>query len=98
MEQRDNVVQLRDEGGNSVSFRHLITVERAGNKYVLLEAVQDMEDCMEGESVILRIERDESGEDVYVTIEDEAELQAVCDICIAELEELDAEDEREESE
>lgn len=89
-EQNDHVVRLQDDEGNDVDFEHLMTLKHEGNDYVMLEAVQDMEDCMEGEVIILKIVQDEAGEDVYATIEDEAELQAVFDKCIAAIEEQDA--------
>ncbi len=89
-EQKNHLVQLQDEDGNDVDFEHLMTIEHEGSYYVVLEATQDMEDCMEGEAIILKIVQDEGGEDVYATIEDEAELKAVFDKCIAAMEEEDA--------
>lgn len=91
MEQdREGIIQLQDEQGNDVDFEHLMTLEHNGSYYVVLEAMQDMEDCLQGESIILKIIQDESGEDSYVTLEDEAELQAVLDKCIAAMEEEDS--------
>ncbi len=88
-EQKDHVIQLQDEQGNDVDFEHLMTLEHEGSYYVVLEAVQDMEDCMEGEAIILKIVQDEKGEDMYVTVEDHLELQAVFDKCVAAMEEQD---------
>ena len=93
--QDQNRINLLDENGNDVPFEHLMTLEHEGNHYILLEAVQDMEDCMEGEAIILKVIQDEGGEDTYVTIEDEQELNAVFAKCIAAMEEQDAEDEQE---
>ncbi len=90
MDEQNHIIQLQDEEGNDVDFEHLMTIEHEGSYYIVLEATQDMEDCMEGEAIILKIVKDESGEDVYATIEDEAELQAVFDKCIAAMEEEDA--------
>ena len=51
-------------------------MEHEGSYYVLLEATEDMDDCKEGEAIILKIIRDEdSDEDVYATIEDEDGIQ-----------------------
>jgi len=86
------IIQLQDEQGNDVDFEHLMTLEYQGSYYVVLEAVQDMEDCMQGESIILKIVQDEDGQDTYVTIEDEHELQAVLNKCLAVMEEEDQED------
>ena len=91
-ENESQIIQLQDEGGNDVDFVHLMTLEHAGSHYVVLEAVQDTEDCLEGEALILKIVRDESGEDRYVTIENECELKAVFDKCMAVLEEQEDDD------
>ena len=90
-EENNNLVQLQDENGNDLNFEHLMTLEHEGNYYVLLEATEDMDDCKEGEAVILKIIRDEeSDEDVYATIEDEDEFNAVFEKCMAAMEEEDA--------
>ena len=59
MEENNNLVQLQDENGNDVNFEHLMTVEHEGSYYVLLEATEDMDDCQQGEAIILKIIRDE---------------------------------------
>ncbi|MDD3335366.1 MAG: DUF1292 domain-containing protein [Eubacteriales bacterium] len=91
MKENENMVQLQDENGKDVNFEHLMTLEHKGSYYVLLEATEDMDDCKQGEAIILKIVRDESsGEDVYATIEDEDEFNAVFDKCMAAMEEEDS--------
>ncbi len=75
--ERENIVELVDEDGNEVRFEHLMTLEHEGGVYICLAPVEPMEDVEEDELVIMRIEEDENGNDVYATIEDEAELDAV---------------------
>ena len=75
--EREDIVQLVDEDGNEVDFEHLMTLEHNGNAYICLVPVEPMEDVAEDELVILRIETDEDGNDIYATIEDDAELDAV---------------------
>ena len=90
MEENNNLVQLQDENGKEINFEHLMTVEYEGSYYVVLEATEDSDDCKEGEAIILKIIRDEeSGDDVYATIEDEAEFNAVFDKVMAIMEEED---------
>ena len=90
MEENNNLVQLQDENGKEINFEHLMTVEYEGSYYVVLEATEDADDCKEGEAIILKIIRDEeSGDDVYATIEDEAEFNAVFDRVMAIMEEED---------
>ena len=90
-EQDDHLVTLQDEDGNDVPFEHLMTLAYKGSNYILLEAQQDMEDCLQGESIILKIEQDENGDDLYATIEDEDEYQEVFQKCLEAIEEQDEE-------
>ena len=74
--EQDNVVELVDEDGNAVRFEHLMTLEHNGRQYICLVPLDPMEDVSEDELVILRIDTDDEGNDVYATVEDEAELDA----------------------
>ena len=74
---REDIVELVDEDGNAVRFEHLMTLEHEGNAYICLVPLDEMEDVGEDELVIMRIETDADGNDVYATVEDEAELDAV---------------------
>ena len=88
--ENENLVQLQDENGKDLNFVHLMTVEHEGSYYVVLEAAEDMEDCMSGEAIILKIIRDgQSGEDVYATIEDADEFKTVFDKCLDAMKEED---------
>ncbi|MBQ3424587.1 MAG: Holliday junction resolvase RuvX [Clostridia bacterium] len=75
--EQENVVELVDEEGNSIRFEHLMTLEHNGKPYICLAPLDPMEDVSDDELVVMRIETDENGSDIYVTIEDEAELDAV---------------------
>jgi len=91
-EEDDHIVVLQDEHGKDISFDHLMTLEYNGASYILLEAQQDMEDCLQGESIILKIEQDENGDDIYATVDDEEEYQEVFRRCIAAIEEEEEEE------
>ena len=75
--EREDIVELVDEDGQAVRFEHLMTLEHGGKPYICLVPVDPMEDVGEDELVILRIETDDEGNDVYATVEDDAELDAV---------------------
>ena len=75
--EREDIVELVDEDGQAVRFEHLMTLEHEGKPYICLVPVDPMEDVGEDELVILRIETDDEGNDVYATVEDDAELDAV---------------------
>ena len=75
--EREDIVELVDEDGNDVRFEHIMTLEHKGGVYICLVPVDPMEDVAEDELVIMRIETDDEGNDVYTTIEDDAELDEV---------------------
>ena len=89
MEGENNIIELVDEQGKAVEFEHLMTVEHEGSYYIVLMAAQEDEDNEEGEVVILKMEKDDKGEDCYVTIDDDNVLQAVFDKFVAAVEEED---------
>ncbi len=90
--EREDIVELVDEDGQAVRFEHLMTLEHGGKPYICLVPVDPMDDVDEDELVILRIETDADGNDVYATIEDEAELDAVFEKYL-EIAEADEDDE-----
>ncbi|NMA35082.1 MAG: DUF1292 domain-containing protein [Clostridiaceae bacterium] len=76
--ERDDIVVLVDENGEEVEFEHIDTVEMNGNEYVvLIPFSEDEDDDLEEEVVILRVEHSEDGDDTFVTIEDDDELEEV---------------------
>ena len=78
-EEKDNTVALVDENGEEMQFEHLDTIEMNDNQYVVLLPMeeQDEEEKDEDEVVILKIEQSDNGEDAFVGIEDEDELNSV---------------------
>ena len=79
MEERDdNIVVLVDENGENVEFEHLDTIEMNGSEYVVLLPLEEGNDDGEvDEVIILKIERNDEGEDTFVTVEDEDILNEV---------------------
>lgn len=77
-EERDGIVVLVDEDGEETEFEHLDTIEMNGNEYVILLPLDSYDEEQEEEEVvILKIEHGSNGEDSFVNIEDEGELDAV---------------------
>ena len=92
-EEEDNIVELTDEDGVVTKFEYLTTVSYEGDEYVVLMVLDEDGNEPEGddgEVVILQIEQDENGEDIYVSVEDDDVSQAVFDKF---MEAMDAEDE-----
>lgn len=72
------IIELTDDDGNVTRFEYMTTIDYQGELYVALMLADDEEnDEEEGNVVILKIEQDENGEDIYVSIEDEALADAV---------------------
>ena len=94
-EMEDNIIELTDENGETTQFEYLATIEHEDKLYValmLLEGAADEASEDEGEVLILEIAKDENGEDVYVSVEDDAVSQQVFNKFLAMLdEEEDAE-------
>ncbi|MCX8129308.1 MAG: DUF1292 domain-containing protein [Clostridia bacterium] len=76
-EERDDLVVLVDENGDEVEFEHIDTIEMNGNEYVILIPFTTEEEQDSDEVVILKIEHGEEGEDSFVSVEDEEELNQV---------------------
>ena len=94
-EEEDNIVELTDEDGVVSKFEYLTTISHEGGEYVVLLVLDDEGnepgDDDDGEVVILQIEQDENGEDIYVSVEDEDVSQAVFDKFMESMDEEDEE-------
>ena len=69
---------LTDEDGNESDFELLASAEIDGVVYYALVPAEETENEY-AEYVVLRMEKDENGEDVLVTIEDDEEFDRVAD-------------------
>jgi uncharacterized protein YrzB (UPF0473 family) len=77
-DERDDIIVLIGEDGEEVEFEHLDTVELDGNEYVILLPLDEEEENEEvDEVVILKVDHNEDGEDAFVTVDDEDELNKV---------------------
>ena len=82
-------IEFCPEGGESVEFYVLEQTRLGGCDYILVTDAADGED---GEALILKdISGPEDAEAVYETVEDEQELEAVCEIFADLLEDVDLE-------
>ncbi len=75
---------LTDEDGNESDFELLASAEIDGVVYYALVPAEET-DNEYAEYVVLRLEKDENGEDVLVTIEDDEEFDRVADFFDDEL-------------
>jgi uncharacterized protein YrzB (UPF0473 family) len=88
-EERDDIVTLVDENGDEVEFEHIDTIEMNGNEYVVLAPLEEeeLDEQDEEEVIILKVEHNENGDDSFVTVEDNDELDAVFEEFQAHMEE-----------
>ena len=89
----EGIIELTDEDGVTTQFEYLTTIEYQEDLYVVLMVLDDEEtDDEEGEVLILKIEKDpETGEDMYVSVDDDEVSQAVFDLFMEQLDEEDEE-------
>jgi len=76
-DERDDIIVLIGEDGEEVEFEHLDTVELDGNEYVILLPLDEQDNEEVDEVVILKVDHNEDGEDAFVTVDDEDELNKV---------------------
>ena len=74
------IYTLTDEEGNELYFALLGTLEHEGNEYKAMIPVNENGEEESEEYVILKFDKDENGEDLLVTIDDDEEFDRIADI------------------
>ena len=65
------IIELTDEDGVTERFEYLTTISYQDKLYVVLMLLdEEEEESEDGEVIILEIQQDENGEDMYVNVED----------------------------
>ena len=70
---------LTDENGNESEYELIGTCEMNGNKYYALIPADTAEDAEFLEYVILKLEKEENGEEYLVSVDDDDEFDDVAD-------------------
>ncbi|NLL53471.1 MAG: DUF1292 domain-containing protein [Peptococcaceae bacterium] len=92
MEEAYDIIVLNDDEGHEHEFMHLESLEVDGNTYyVLLPVDEAEEEDDEAEAIILKLSKDENGEDMLMDIEDDEEWEKVVDAW-EELDDIDDEE------
>lgn len=73
----DGIVELVDEEGKNVRFEFLMMLEHEGGNYLLLTPAEEIDGVDEDEVIILKVDTDENGEDVYVSVDDEKLMETL---------------------
>lgn len=79
-EMNENIITLTDEDGKDIDFEIIADAELDGVVYYAMAPIGGAE-TNEGivEYVLLKLEQDENGEDMFVTVDDEDEFDKVAD-------------------
>jgi uncharacterized protein YrzB (UPF0473 family) len=77
METETNIIELIDEDDRAIRFEHIITLDYGDREYIIIKPLEFVDGVEEDDIVILRVEQDVNGEDIYVGIEDEEEVEEV---------------------
>lgn len=87
-----DIITLTDDEGNEYEFEHIDTIELNSKMYLAFtEADASNDDENVSEIIILRLDKDENGEEVLSTVDDEAELEAAYEAFMEEALEEDEE-------
>ena len=79
-EEEFETVVLTDENGEEHEFLHLDTIELEGSTYfVLMPVTEEEEDEEADEAIILKLGKDDEGNDILLDIEDDEEWEKVAD-------------------
>lgn len=90
MNEDDDIITLYNEERDvDEDFYHLATLDVDDKWYVVMKPVEKLPDIEEDEVLIYEIREDEAGNDVFVAIESEEELQKVFDEFVKEMEKYD---------
>lgn len=71
---REDIIELIDEDGNILEFEYLLTYRVESECFIAFTPIKDMEDYSVGEVLIMRVGEDEDGEEVFLPIDSQEEL------------------------
>ncbi len=91
---QEDLIELIDEDGASVRFEHLATLEHQGGTFLALspaDAADPESDEEDMEILIMQIQQDEQGQDIYVRPDEQLE-EAVFEKFLKMIDEMEEED------
>ncbi|WP_032121845.1 DUF1292 domain-containing protein [Clostridium amazonitimonense] len=75
MENDVSTILLKDEDGNEVEFEVITKFDIEENEYVIVASMEESET----EAIALKILKDDDGNDILVTVEDEDEFELIAE-------------------
>lgn len=89
---RENIIEMVDEEGGVFEFEYLLTFEVDGDYFLAFTPFEPTGEFNVGEVLIMRIGEDEDGDEIYLPIESQEELDELWEIFQDLYEELGGED------
>lgn len=74
MENNFSTIVLKDEEGKEVEFEVIMKFDIENKEYVIVTLAEG-----EVDAIAFRIDKDENGESIFVTVDDDDEFQMVCE-------------------
>ncbi len=90
--EEDNIIELFDDEGNATKLEHILTFELNDMFYVAFLPLEEPDE-EENEVIFMRLDEDESGADVFYTIDSEEELENVWQTFLKIYEEIEEDEE-----
>lgn len=75
MENDLNKILLKDEDGKEIEFELIMKFDIEDKEYIIVVPVEEEI----SEAVAFRLDKDQNGENIFVTIEDDNEFKMVCE-------------------
>lgn len=73
----ESIVILTDEDGRDIRFQYIMTFDYEESFYVALTPETQVDDFENGDVLLMEIQEDEDGNDIYLPIESEEKLDRV---------------------
>ena len=73
----NTIVTIEDEDGNEIQLEHVDSLEFEENEYMAFIPADTDEDAESVDFIILKVEEGDDGDDMLVTVDDDAELERV---------------------
>lgn len=73
----ESIVILTDEDGRDIRFQYIMTFDYEDSFYVALTPETQVDDFENGDVLLMEIQEDEDGSDIYLPIESEEKLDRV---------------------
>lgn len=72
-------ITLTDEDGREAEFDIITKIDIKDKEYLIAVPLEPGKEEKDNEAIVLRIDDDDNGEEVFCTVEDDDEFQAVCE-------------------